>query len=270
MKVFISVDIEGICGVVNSDSTGHGGKTYDDARKQMTAEVNAAVEGALAAGATEVIVNDSHGGMNNIIPRDIHPEAQVILGTPKPMMMMEGIAADCDAAMLVGYHARMHSHGILSHTISGAVVSNVWINGAIYGETGINAGLAGHFGVPVVFVAGDKHVTEEAKSILGPIQVAAVKEAITRYSAKNMHPTKAVELIRRQAEAGLRQRAEVKPLVFSTPVTMRLEFLNAGMADAANFLPGSIRVDGRTVDYTADDYVTAFQGLRAMITLAGK
>ncbi|KAF0197673.1 MAG: peptide/nickel transport system substrate-binding protein [Bacillota bacterium] len=270
MKVFISVDIEGVCGVVNSDSTGHGGKTYDEARKQMTDEVNAAVEGALAAGATEVVINDSHGGMNNILARDIHHQAQVILGTPKPMMMMEGIATDCDAAMFVGYHARMHSHGILSHTISGAVVSTVWVNDVICGEIGINAGLAGHFGIPVVFVTGDKHATEEAKSILGPIQVAAVKEAITRYSAKNMHPTKAVDLIRHQAEAALRQRGDVKPLVFGMPVTMRLEFLNAGMADAANFLPGSVRVDGRTVDYTADNYVTAFQGLRAMITLAGK
>lgn len=270
MKVFISVDIEGICGVVNSDSTGAGGKTYDDARRQMTAEVNAAVEGAFAAGATEVIVNDSHGGMNNIIPRDIHPEAKVILGTPKPMMMMEGISSDCDAAMFVGYHARMHAHGILSHTISGAVVSSVWINGVLCGETGINAGLAGHFGVPVVFVSGDKHATEEAQAILGPIDVAAVKEAVTRYSAKNLHPAKAVELIRQQAENALKRRAETKPLIFGTPVTMRLEFLNAGMADAANFLPYSVRVDGRTVEYTADNYVTAFQGLRAMITLAGK
>lgn len=270
MKVFISVDIEGICGVVNSDSTGQGGKTYDDARRQMTAEVNAAAEGAFAAGATEVIINDSHGGMNNIIPRDIHPDAHVILGTPKPLMMMEGVSADCDAAMFIGYHARMHSHGILSHTISGAVVSSVWINGILCGETGINAGLAGHFGVPVVFVAGDKHVTEEAKAMLGPIQVAAVKEAVTRYSAKNIHPTKAVELIRRQSELALKQRSAVKPLVFGTPVTMKLEFFNAGMADAAHFLPGSVRVDGRTVEYTADNYITAFQGLRAMITLAGK
>lgn len=270
MKVFISVDIEGVCGVVNSDSTGQGGKTYDDARKQMTAEVNAAVEGAFAAGATSVVVNDSHGGMNNIIPRDLHPEAEVILGTPKPMMMMEGISADCDAAMFVGYHARMHSKGILSHTISGAVVSNVWINGTLCGETGINAGLAGHFGVPVVFVAGDKDATEEAKGILGSIEVAAVKEAVTRYSAKNMHPTKAVALIRQKSENALKNLKAAKPLTFTTPVTMRLEFLNAGMADAASFLPGSVRVDGRTVEYTAKDYLTAFQGLRTMITLAGK
>lgn len=270
MKVFISVDIEGICGVVNSDSTGPGGKTYDEARKQMTAEVNAAVEGAFAAGASVVVINDSHGGMNNIIPKDIHPDAELILGTPKPLMMMEGIGADCSAAMFIGYHARMHSKGILSHTISGAVVSNVWINGVLCGETGINAGLAGYFGVPVVFVAGDRDATEEARGILGEIEAAAVKEAVTRYSAKNMHPTKAVALIRQKAEEALKNLKAVRPLVFSNPVTMRLEFLNAGMADAATFLPNSVRVDGRTVEYTANNYVTAFQGLRAMITLAGK
>ena len=125
MKVFISVDIEGISCVVNSDSTTATGKTYDEARRQMTAEVNAAIEGAIAAGATEIIVNDSHGGMNNIKPADLHPAASIILGTPKPLMMMEGLDSDCQAALLIGYHTRMHSAGVLAHTISGGVVSNI-------------------------------------------------------------------------------------------------------------------------------------------------
>jgi D-amino peptidase len=268
LKVFISVDIEGVCCVVNQESTGASGRTYEEGRRQMTAEVNAAVEAAFSAGATSVVVNDSHGGMNNLVPRDIHPDAEVILGTPKPLMMMEGISSEYDAAMFVGYHSRMHSPGILSHTISGGVVSNVWINGQLCGETGINAGLAGYYGVPVVFVSGDGDVADEARALLGPIEVAIVKEAITRYSARNLHPTRAVELIRQKAELGLRNRGKVKPLVFESPITMRLEFLNAGQADAAVFLPESIRIDGRTVEYTADNYRTAFQGLRSMISLA--
>lgn len=268
MKVFISSDIEGTCCIVNQDSTGPQGKTYDQGRKQMTAEVNAAVCGALAAGATEVVVNDSHGGMNNLFPQDIHRDAQVILGTPKPFMMMEGISGEFDVAMFIGYHARMHSHGILSHTISGGVVSNVWINGTLCGETGINAGLAGHFGVPVVLVAGDDCLAKEATELLGPVEAVVVKHAITRYSAKNLHPEKAVELIRARSEEVLRQKPATKPLVFDTPVTMRLEFLNAGQADAACFLPGSVRVDGRTVEFTGPDYLKAFQGLRTMISLA--
>jgi len=270
MKVLISVDIEGVCGVVNSDSTGPGGKTYDEARKQMTEEVNAAVAGALAGGATQVVVNDSHGGMNNLLPALLHPEAEVILGTPKPLMMMQGIEESCDACMLVGYHARMHSRGVLSHTISGGVVSNVWVNEVPCGEIGINAGLAGHFGVPVVLVTGDRDTTDEAVALLGRIEVATVKEAITRYSAKHLHPTKATALIRTQAERAMQIAQTAKPLIFSPPITMRIEFLNAGMADAAAFLPGALRVSGNTVEYTAADYVTAFQGLRAMITLAGK
>jgi len=270
MKVFISVDIEGISGVVNSDSTGPTGKTYDEARKQMTAEVNAAIEGALAAGATEVIVNDSHGGMNNLIPKDLHPEAMVILGTPKPLMMMEGIDGSCSMAMFIGYHSRMHAAGVLAHTISGGVVSNVWVNGALFGEIGINAGLAGHFGVPVVLVSGDRDAALEAEGLGTGVLVAAVKEAVTRYSAKNLHPTKATKLIRQQAEQAVKCAAHIKPLRCSTPVTMRLEVLNSGMADAASFLPNSVRLDGRTVEYTAPDYITAFQGLRAMITLASK
>ncbi len=268
MRVFISADIEGVCCVVNQDSTGPEGKSYDQGRRQMTAEVNAAVCGAFAAGATEVVVNDSHGGMNNILPRDIHRDAQVILGTPKPFMMMEGMSADFDAAMFIGYHARMHSPGILSHTISGGVVSNVWVNGILCGETGINAGLAGHFGVPVVLVSGDDCLAREATGLLGPIEAVMVKHAITRSSAKNLHPERAVELIRAKSEQVLRDKPTVKPLVFGTPVTMRLELQNAGMADAACFLPGSIRVDGRTAEFTGSDYLVAFQGLRAMISLA--
>lgn len=270
MKVFISVDIEGVCGVVNSDSTGPEGKTYNDARQQMTEEVNAAVEGAIAGGATRIIVNDSHGGMNNLIPKHLHPLAEVILGTPKPLMMMQGLDEDCDACMFVGYHSRMHARGILSHTISGGVVSNVWINGVLCGEIGINAGLAGHFGVPVVLTTGDKDAAEEALALLPSVEVAAVKEAITRYSAKNMHPRAAADLVRSQAERAMRKRPAWQPLVFRPPITMRIEFLNAGMADAAAFLPGSLRIDGSVVEYTADDYITGFQGLRAMITLAGK
>lgn len=268
MRVFISVDIEGICCVVNGDSTGPQGKSYDQGRRQMTAEVNAAVEGALAAGATEVVVNDSHGGMNNIFPADIHPDAKVILGTPKPFMMMEGISAEFDAAMFIGYHSRMHSPGILSHTISGGTVSNVWINGVLCGETGINAGLAGHFGVPVVLVSGDDCLAREANELLGPVEAVVVKEAVTRYSARNLHPTRAVSLIRERVESVLKEAPKTSPLTFAAPVTMRLELLNAGQADAASFLPGSVRVDGRTMEFTGKDYITAFQGLRTMISLA--
>ncbi len=270
MKIFISVDIEGVCGVVNSDSTGPGGKTYDEARQQMTEEVNAAVEGAIAGGATEIVVNDSHGGMNNLLPRQLHPLAEVILGTPKPLMMMQGLDDNCDACMFVGYHSRMHARGILSHTISGGAVSNVWVNGVLCGEIGINAGLAGHFGVPVVLITGDKDAAEEAVALLPSVEVAVVKEAFTRYSAKHLHPKTAADVIRTQAKRAIEKRPAWQPLVFRPPITMRIEFLNAGMADAAAFLPSSLRVDGSIVEYTAADYVTCFQGLRAMITLAGK
>ncbi|MBT9153218.1 MAG: D-aminopeptidase [Firmicutes bacterium] len=270
MKIFISVDIEGISGVVNSDSTGPTGKDYSEACRQMTAEVNAAIQGALAAGATEIIVNDSHGGMNNLIPKDLHPAALVILGTPKPLMMMEGVDKSCAAAMFIGYHSRMHATGVLAHTISGGVVSNVWVNGVLCGEIGINAGLAGHFGVPVILVSGDSDAAGEAQALIKGTEVAIVKEAVTRYSARNLHPEKATSLIKQQAERAVHRLSSIETLTFSAPVTMRLELLNSGMADAASFLPHSRRLDGRTVEYTAEDYITAFQGLRAMITLASK
>lgn len=268
MRVYISVDIEGICTVVNGTSTGVAGHDYTRARRQMTAEANAAVLGALAAGATEVVLNDSHGSMTNLIPEELHPEAQLIQGTPKPLMMMEGVDAGFDAAIFIGYHARMQQHGILSHTISGGTVSNIYLNGRPMGETAINAAIAGYYKVPVVFVAGDNEVCKEAEADLGKVGTVAVKQAITRYSARSLHPTKACELIEagvKQALANLNQFNLYQP---EGPYTFSLQFIQAGQADAAAMMPGTVRVDANTVSFSDEDYIEAFRGLRCMISLA--
>ena len=156
MKIFVSCDIEGVSGVVNALlHTSVEGKDYGRARELMTGEASAVVEGAVKAGATEVVVNDSHGPMTNLLIEKLHPAATLITGAPKHLSMMEGIDSTFDAAVFVGYHSRMGTPGVLSHTISGGSVANVWVNDVLLGETGINAGIAGHFGVPVVLVAGD-------------------------------------------------------------------------------------------------------------------
>lgn len=269
MRVYISADIEGICGVVNGDYTHNKGYLYAAAREQMTAEVNAAIEGAFNAGATEVVVNDSHGPMVNLIPMKLHKEAKLIQGTPKPLVMMEGIDdGQFDAAMFIGYHARNNSPGVLSHTISGGSVDNIWINDVLVGETGFNAALAGHFDVPLVLVSGDNMVSQEAKDLLGNVETVIVKEALTRYSAKNLHPEKACELIRAAAEKALSNLSNYQPFKVETPVTGKIQFMNTGLADGAARLPGAVRVSGDTLTYTADDYLTVFKALRAMIALA--
>ncbi len=268
MRVYISVDIEGISTVVSGDSTSPSGRDYERARRQMTAEANAAVLGALAAGAETIVLNDSHGSMTNLIPAELHPAAELIQGSPKPLSMMQGVEAGFDAVMFVGYHARMHQFGILSHTISGGTVSNVLLNGQPMGETAINAALAGYYGIPVVMVTGDSQVAKEAKAMLGQVETAVVKTPVTRYSARSLHPEQACKLIQATAERALNQLEQYPAYLPTGPYTFTLQFINAGQADAAAIMPGTVRVDGSSVSFTDADYVMAFRGLRAMISLA--
>jgi len=267
MRVYISVDIEGISTIVNSESTGPSGRDYERARRQMTAEANAAILGALAAGAETIVVNDSHGGMTNLIPADLHPAAEVIQGSPKTLSMMEGIQEGFDAVMLVGYHSRMHQFGILSHTMSSATISNIFLNGRPVGETEINAGLAGYYRAPVVMVSGDAELAKEAKAALGNVATAVVKTPITRLSAKSLHPERACQLIQSTAEQALRNIGQYKPLQPKGPFNFTIQFINAGFADPVAFMPGTVRVDGSSVSFTHDDYLTAFMGLRTMMNL---
>ncbi len=268
MRVYMSVDIEGVCGVVNGESTSPSGRDYDRARRQMTAEANAAILGALEAGATRIVVNDSHGSMTNLIPAELDEAAELIQGSPKPLSMMEGVQAGFDAAIFVGYHARMLTHGILSHTISGRTVSTVLLNEQPMGETSINAAIAGYYGIPVVLVAGDDCVAQEAKEMLGNVETVVVKNAITRYSACSLHPAKACRLIKDGVKQALGKLDQHKPYMPQGPYTFSLRFIQSGQADAASIMPGTVRVDGQTVSYTNDDFMQAFMGLRAMITLA--
>ena len=166
VKVFISVDMEGIWGVVNSEQISPGAE-YGNARSWMAGDTNAVVEGLLEAGATEIVVNDSHGSMRNIVASDLNPRASLITGTPKPLSMMQGIDPSFDAALFIGYHARAGSApAILDHTISSATVRSVRINGKELPEMGINGAIAGYYGVPVIMLSGDTETCAQAKSSL--------------------------------------------------------------------------------------------------------
>lgn len=267
MKVFISVDMEGVCGVVHWNQTQHGREDYERMRRLMTQEVNAAVEGAFAAGAKEIVVNDSHGSMRNVVIEDLHQDVRLITGSTKPMSMMEGLTADFDAVLLVGYHSQASSTGVLNHTYTGRVI-DYWVNGKVMGETGMNALIAGHYGVPVVLVTGDSVVTKEAEELLGNITTVTVKEPRSQFSALCLHPSKARELIKEGARKALSNIAAVKPLVPDTPSTVRLQFHTSGEADGASIMPGCVRVDPVTVEFTGKDYLEAYRGARTMMTLA--
>jgi D-amino peptidase len=262
MNVLISVDMEGISGVVTSDHTSSSHKEYERFRKLMTAEANAAIEGALAGGVDQIVVNDSHGGMANVLIEELNPAAELISGSPKPFGMMQGIGPDVDAVFFVGYHAASGTGtAVLEHTWSGHAVK-VCLNGQVVGETGLNAALAGAYDAPVVLVTGDRAVTEEAHTLLGEIEMVVVKDGVTRSAARCLHPEVAHEHIRQAAERAL--GLSVPPFVVPPPITMQVVFQRAIHADMAVLVPGSRRVDGRTVEWTGEDMPTVYKVFRAM------
>jgi len=266
MNVLISVDMEGIAGVVTGDHTSSKHKEYERFRKLMTAEANAAIEGALAGGATQVVVNDSHGGMANILIEELNPAAELISGSPKPFGMMQGIGPDVDAVFFVGYHgASGTGAAVLEHTWSGRLVA-AHLNGQMVGETGLNAALAGAYGAPVFMVTGDRAVVEEARALLGDVEAVAVKEGVARTAARCLHPEVACKRVREAAERAL--KLDLAPFVVPPPITVRVAFQRAAHADMAHLVPGSQRVDGRTVEWTGDDMPTVYKTFRAMTSLA--
>lgn len=267
MKVFISVDMEGITGVVNWNHTEYGKDGYERFRRLMTKEANAAAKGAFDAGASEVVINDSHGGMRNIIIEDLDPEVKLITGSSKPMSMMEGIGPDFHGVLLVGYHSRASSTGVLNHTYTGRV-SHYWVDGKCLGETGMNALIAGYYGVPVAFVSGDSEVVAEARELLGKVETVTVKEPRSQFSAMCIHPVKAQSLIREKVAYAMKNLAQYEPLVPAAPSTVRLQFHTSGNADGASIMPGAVRIDPVTVEFTGKDYLEAYRGARAMMALA--
>jgi D-amino peptidase len=272
LKVFISVDMEGISGIVNSEQTSSGTAEYAQARKWMAEDVNAAVEGAFEAGAVEVLVNDSHGSMRNINPDDLHPRAILISGSPKPLSMMQGIDASYAACLLIGYHAKAGTgDAILDHTISGSVVRAVKVNGIELPELGLNAAIAGCYGVPVVFLSGDTAVCRQAAEVLGKdVVTVAVKEAYGRLAAKLVPMTEARLKITAGVKEALGKLANTKPFKLNSPYNFELAYHNSAQADMGAMIPGVQRLDARTLGFSADDYIRGFRTLRAMISLASK
>ena len=272
MRVYISVDMEGIAGVAHEDQTDpieprHAGE-YNRFRRLMTNEANAAVLGALDAGAAAVLVNDSHWLMRNLLAEELHPAAELLSGGPKRLSMVEGIDGGFDAAMFIGYHARAGTrHATIDHTYTSRVYE-ARLNGQPVGELGLNAAMAGLHGVPVVLVSGDQALAAEARALLGgDVETVVVKEAVGRFAARSLAPTVACERIRAGAVAALRRRHQ--PYTLTPPLRLEVDFVLTQMADMAELIPGSTRSGGRTVVYTGADYREVFRAWRAMYNLAG-
>ena len=272
MRVYISVDMEGVAGVVHEDQTNptdpRCAPEYARFRRLMTAEANAAIQGAADAGASRILVNDSHWTMRNLLAEELHEAAELLSGGPKPRSMMEGIDGGYDAALCIGYHARAGTRAaILDHTYTDRLI-DVRLNGRSVGELGLNAALAGVFDVPVVLVSGDAALATEAHDLLGDeVATVIVKEAVGRHAARSLAPAVACRRIREAAAKALKRKG-AKPFTVEAPITLEADFSKTVEADMAELVPGSLRTSGRTVAFTHHDYTEVFRAWRAMHNLA--
>jgi D-amino peptidase len=279
MKVLISADMEGTCGVtswvqVTPPEYGGGATStaeYERARLRLTREVNAAVQGALAAGAEEVIVNESHDGMRNLIPEELDPRVRFITGNDKEYGMVQGIQEEGIGALFyTGYHAKAGTPAApLAHTWTG-YVNDVRIDGRSTGEFGINALVAGHFGVPVTLVTGDDKAVAQVRALLGEQVVGViVKEGYSTFSAIHLHPTRAQELIRQGAEEATRRAADARPWRPRAGFRVEVDFDHQARADQCAYIPGVERAGERTVAYSPADGVAFIHTYRAIMRASG-
>ncbi len=267
LKVLISADMEGIGGVVTWDVQAHAGqREYEEFRRLMTEEVNAAVAGAYDAGATYVLVTDAHGDHQNIDVNLLDPRAELIRGKPEPLGMMQGIDSSFGAVVFVGYHAAEGTaDAVLSHTFTGRVA--VSLNGKAVSEGGFNAAIAADLGVPVVFVSGDQTVCAQLKAMLGPIETVAVKEALGFQSAKTIAPSKSQALIRAGVKRAVERRGEIPPVRLAHPVKVELQYNAAMDAEVVSYLPSVTRVDGKTVAFSGRDMNEVSRFVRAVLLM---
>lgn len=276
MKLLISADMEGISGIVNWDQVRPGHPEYlSRGRHLMTGDVNAAVNGAFEGGVDEVVVSDGHWDAGNVLIEELDPRARLNAGTPSPFAMLQSIddKPAPDAVMLVGYHALAGTKkAVLDHTWSDARIRAVWLNDVLVGEIGLNAALAADYGAPVIALTGDQHACAEAQDLLGPeLEIAVVKNATGRFAAQCLPLAEARERICEAAARAVlkfREGRSARPYSVSRPVRLAVEFKESQHVDRAYLLPGSERLDGTRLAYTAPDMTTAQRAFRALVLMA--
>ncbi|GGA64384.1 M55 family metallopeptidase [Ornithinibacillus halotolerans] len=268
MKLYLSVDMEGITGLPDYTYVSASLHNYERARKIMTDETNYVVDAAFESECEEVLVNDSHMKMNNILIDRLHPDAQLITGDVKTYSMVHGLDPSYDGAMFIGYHTRAGMPGVMSHSMI-HMVRNFYVNDMQVGEIGMNAMVAGFHGVPVLLVSGDDETAKEAEALIPNITTAVVKEAISRSATKSLTPKKAGELLQEKVKQALANKVNVKPLTPPDNPLIQVEFVNYGAAEWASMMPGTRILPGTTiVEYQAKDILEAYRALLVMVELA--
>jgi len=268
MKIFLSSDMEGTAGVVDWSQCLGPGPEYQYYRRLLQDEVNAAIDGALSAGATQFLVNDSHSTMANLRPDELLGNARYLSGRHKPMYMMQGLDDSYDAVFFVSYHGSMASEAsTLSHTYNPKAIARVLLNGLEVGESGINALVALGHGVPVVLVTGDDTTAEEASRVSPGIHTAVVKHSVTRFAAESLHPAEAQQLIREAAAAAVADLGSARLPAIKLPATLQIDFQNGDLAEMATWVEGVERVDARAVQITGEDPIRLFRSFITVVLL---
>jgi D-amino peptidase len=271
MKILIACDMEGISGVVHWDQVMPGSAEYPRFQAIMTGDVNAAVRGALAGGADEVVVTDGHNTGRNILIEELDPRARLNSSNASPFAMVQGIEDNVDGMIFIGYHARVGTqNAVLEHTWSSSRVSGVWINGKPLGEIGLNAAMGGHFGAPALMISGDQSACAEASGLVPSIEIAVVKQASSRMAAECLPPSIAqakIEDTAKRAVIRLKDGQAPAPLRLQTPLHIAVDFMTSEMADAASLFPGVQRT-GRRIEYSAADMPALYSSFRCLVALA--
>jgi len=267
-KLFISVDMEGVTGVIQPAQLGPTGFEYGQAREWVTGEVNAAIEAARAAGVTDFVVCDSHGNAQNILIDKLPNDVRIVRGFPRPLEMMQGIDASFDGVLLIGYHAsEWNVDAVRSHTISSGRLLGIKLNGAFVMEAVFNAAIAGQFGVPVLFVSGDRTAVDELRKTLPQVEGVVVKEPFGFHSAMTVTPARGRQLIADGVGRAIRNAATTSPYKLKTPIDLEVGFKFTPDAERAAYIPGLVRVDAHFVRGTFADMLTITKLMQVLTSL---
>ena len=268
MKLHITVDMEGMAGIAHEDQADMKGLDFPRMRELLTNEVQAAVTGAKAGGAKDIVICDAHDTGRNLILEKLDEDVTVFEGTAYGQGMMGGISDEFDAAFQIGYHSMRDTHaGTIGHTYT-YNIAELRLNGTKVGESGLSAAIAGHYGVPVVLVSGDLHAVREAEALIDGVVGVPTKEGTGVYGAKSLSPKRSCELIRQGAEKAMAKVGQVRPYKVNCPIEMEVAFIRTMMAQYASQMPLVERTENKSVKYEAKDMIDAFSVFEAMMMIA--
>ena len=263
LKIYISADMEGVTGAVTGEQLGPGGFEYQRFRQFMTDEVNAAIGAARLAGATEILVSDSHGNGQNLLIEQLPDDVMIVRSWPRPLSMMEGIDESFDGVIFIGYHSSTaNTRGVRAHTMSSANITGLRLNGMEMTEGSMNAAIAGHFGVPVIMVSGDDAAVAENQVIIGDIEGAVVKWANGFHSATTMTPEAGAEEIRTRTASAISRIGDFQPYVLDTPIELELSLKHYQPVELLSYLPNVEKVNSHTIRFVGQDMIEISKFLR--------